>query len=811
MSQGDDMSQIEKDEEADLNAAIHASLQAPTSPQLPSGAQSSTSMPTNLDDKESDLMTQLDKLSAEALRLEVITNPSIRDKSRMRTIEGVTEEIVKQLEEITQQRLRSTSSAMTSQPSKGQLAKPIAAPPVSKPEVPSASVKAVSPHMQQPLTIERLLQGISGQQDPETGTGGALQLAPLEVGVSQPTTPTARAPEPLLARSRERTPVRRSRSATPIREVQPSLPAIEDGTPPRRKAEQEPPKERERTPPKEHSREKKKKRRSPSTSRDRSTKERQRSPTPTKDRSRRSKRRSPSPRRDHVSEERQRSPTPPKERSHHRRRHSPSPVRDCPSEEHRYSPASTREHRHDRRRRSPTPKHDRVSEEKRRSPSPSREPSRERRRRRRSPEQSEVSREERRRSPSPKVVPESPKASSKKSKKSGKKEKKASKSSRRTEAVDTVEDRIIRDERSRSIRRPESSRAQPLQCVSVEETETDDHPPKDDRPVVTHDRPAKPRPRFDPSREYASAQRVMDKRKVVQPPREHGRDPGTDGPPDTEAEVKQRRRYPPPPPPASSMRQPQTTHRSLAFANPPPRRDSATESSRVSERQPLRFRSQETPPQRPMPKRVVATSTVGSSAPPRLQDTSGRAPRGDYYDQSRVRDDRTHGSQHQQERQDWGSSQRRVPSMGRRESLHAWAGHQHSGHQYQDWSQQQPSTQEYWYGSQQGHQQHYPQQSAVTQHWHAQQQQQMQQQLPALPNPVYPPGMQPSVQPPPGLGSNVQRTRQGVMTQGASMQYGSAASRQQSPVGSQPPQDRQQPSYGQQYPSTSGYFRQGYQ
>ena len=303
VSQGDDMTQIEKDEEADLNAAIQASLKAPTSPQVPSGAQSSTSMPSDLDQKESDLMIQLDKLSAEALRLEVITNPSIRDKSRMRTIEGVTEEIVKQLEEIAQQRLKSTSSATTSQPSKVQPATPIAAPPVSKPAAPSAQVKVVSPHRQQPLTIEGLIRDMSGQQDPGTGTGGALQLAPLDMGVSQPTTPTVRAPEPLQARSRERTPVRRSRSATPVREVQPSLPAIEDGTPPRREAEQELPKERERTPPKEHSREKKKKRRSPSTSRDRSPKERQRSPTPTKGRSRRSKRRSPSPRRDHVSEE----------------------------------------------------------------------------------------------------------------------------------------------------------------------------------------------------------------------------------------------------------------------------------------------------------------------------------------------------------------------------------------------------------------------------------------------------------------------------------------------------------------------------
>ena len=813
VSQGDDMTQIEQDEEADLNAAIHASLQAPTSPQVQSGAQSSTSMPANLDDREADLMTQLDKLSAEALRLEVITNPSIRDRSRMRTIEGVTEEIVKQLEEIAQQRLRSTSSAAIPQPRKVQSAKPIAAPPISQPKAPSTSVKAVSPHTQQPLTIERLLRGMSGQQDPGTGTEGPVPLVSVDVGPPQPTTPTVRASEPVPERSRERTPVRRSRSPTPVGEVQPPLPAIEDGTPPRREAEPEPPKERERTPRKERTREKKKKRRSPSTSRDRSPKERQRSPTPIKDRSHRSERRSPSPVRDRHSVERRHSSTSTREHRHDRRRRSPTPKHDCVSEERRRSPSPSREPSRERRRRrrSPTPKRDCVSEERRRSPSPSRKPSRERRRRRRSPEQSEVSREERRRSPSPKVVPESPKVSSKKSKKSEKKEKKASKSRRRTEAVEIVEDKPVRDERSRSVRRPESSRGQPLQSVSLEDTETDDHPPKGDRPAAAHDRPARPRPRFDPSREHASAQRVMEKRKVVQPPREHGRDPGTEGPPDTDAEVKQRRRNPPPPPPASVMRQPQTGHRSLAFAKPPPRRDSATESSRVSERPPLRIRSQETPPQRPMPKRVVATSTVGSSAPPRLQSTVGSAPRGEYYDQSRVGDDRTYGSQPQQDRRDWGSSQRRVPSMGRRESLHAWAGHQHSGHQYQDWSQQQPTTQEYWHDPQQGHSQHYSQQSAATQHWHVQQQQQMQQQMPALPNPVYPPGMQPNVQPPPGLGSNVQRTRQGVMTQGASMQYGSAASRQQSPAGSQPPQDRQQSSYSQQYPSTGGYFRQGYQ
>ena len=188
--------QLEEDEEADVQAAIQASLKAPTSPQVQSGAQSSTSMPTDLDQKESDLMTQLDKLSAESLRLETITNPSIRDKSRMRTIEGVTEDIVKQLEEITQQRLRSSPPAVSSQSGKVQPATPIAAPPVSKPEAPSAPVKVVSPRRNKPLTIEGLIQGMSGQQDPMAVASGALQSAPPDAGVQQPTTPSMRELEP---------------------------------------------------------------------------------------------------------------------------------------------------------------------------------------------------------------------------------------------------------------------------------------------------------------------------------------------------------------------------------------------------------------------------------------------------------------------------------------------------------------------------------------------------------------------------------------------------------------------------------------
>ena len=534
VAQGDDMTQIEQDEEADFNAAIQASLQAPTSPQVQSGAQSSTPRPTSLDDRELDLNTQLDKLSAEALRLEVITNPSIKDRSRMRTIEGVTQEIVSQLEEIAQQRMRAASTPAVSQSKPVQSAKPIAAQPVSQPQPPVTSVKAASPHAQQSLTIEMLLQGTSEQQRAGTGRIGPVPLVSADAGPPQPATPTVRDSEPAQERLRERTPVRQSGSPIPSREAQPTFPAIEDGPPPRREAE-EPPKERERTPRKERTREKKKKRRSPSTSRDRSLRERQRSPTPVKDRSHRSEKRSTSSGRDRQSEERRR-----------------------PSR-------STKEHRHDRRSLvllqgnllgrgdvEDDLQHQNIIvnlRKRRRTTSPPREPSRERRRRRHSPEPSEVSREERRRSPSPKVVPDSPKVSSKKLKKSEKKEKKSSKSRRRTEAIEVTDDDPGRDERSRSERRLESSRGQPLQHGTLEDTETDEHPPKDARPGPTHERSMRLRPRFDPSRELASAQRVMEKRKVAQPLRVHGRDPGTDGPPDTDTDVKQRRRNPPPPPP----------------------------------------------------------------------------------------------------------------------------------------------------------------------------------------------------------------------------------------------------------------------
>ena len=430
------------------------------------------------------------------------------------------------------------------------------------------------------------------------------------------------------------------------------------------------------------------------------------------------------------------------------------------------------------------------------------------------------------------------------SRKAEKKKKKESKRRRKSESDEPKRDRTEREERSRSNRRPESPQEQRPQ--EIEASEADDPTVKDGPQLAIQNKPVRARPRFDPTRGHVAAQRSAEKRKVmVQPQREHQRDPSTEGPPDREEERRMRRKVPPPPP-GMSTRQASSRHKPLAFARPPLRRDSATESLFVpSEREPsrLRVRVEGAPPQRPMPKRVVATP-IGSSAPPRLQTTPHRSTYAEYQGQSHVRDDRsyaqqgpggwqgqgeyserghlrpaqeeyqrTEGSRYQQERQDWGSSQRRAPSMGHREatSAHSWLEQRQSGQHYQDWSQQPSTTQERWQNPQQGHQEYPAQQVTAAQYWPIQQQQSQQQQLPTLPAPVFPPGMQP----PPGLGPNVQRTRQGVMSQSASIRYGSAASRQQSPYASQPPQgssaERQQSPFGQQPPSTSGYFRQGYQ
>ena len=97
--------QADDDDDEDLQAAVHDSLQAPSSPQPPSGAQSSESKPaTNLDQQESELLAQLDRLMEESLRLESLPNPTIRQRSRIRSIATVASDIEMKVSEIEAQR-----------------------------------------------------------------------------------------------------------------------------------------------------------------------------------------------------------------------------------------------------------------------------------------------------------------------------------------------------------------------------------------------------------------------------------------------------------------------------------------------------------------------------------------------------------------------------------------------------------------------------------------------------------------------------------------------------------------------------------
>ena len=85
----------------DLQAALHASLKAPSSPQPESGAQSSTPKPVvDLDQQEAELMAQLDRLTEESVRLESLSNPTLRDRSRIRSIATVSDDIEQKIREI---------------------------------------------------------------------------------------------------------------------------------------------------------------------------------------------------------------------------------------------------------------------------------------------------------------------------------------------------------------------------------------------------------------------------------------------------------------------------------------------------------------------------------------------------------------------------------------------------------------------------------------------------------------------------------------------------------------------------------------
>ena len=107
-----DKQESDDDDKQDLQAALQASLRAPSSPQIPSGAQSSDPKGSaDLQQQESDMMTQLDTLMVELVKLQSLPNATIVQKSRARSIDNVIGDLEVKLQDIESQRELESSKA----------------------------------------------------------------------------------------------------------------------------------------------------------------------------------------------------------------------------------------------------------------------------------------------------------------------------------------------------------------------------------------------------------------------------------------------------------------------------------------------------------------------------------------------------------------------------------------------------------------------------------------------------------------------------------------------------------------------------
>ena len=239
----------EDDDDKELQAAIHLSVQAPSSPHPPSGAQSSEPKGAiDLDQQESELLTQLDHLMEESLRLETLPNPTFRDQSRVRSITTVAKDIELKLNEIATQKEKQAASSKVRRTQERSVpaatASATSVPLKAKTPVElKASVKSVVPSTPQPLTVESLIAGITqpGVQPPPAVDSRKAQ--------PQPPTPVTM-------------PIAPSLSAVPFPPLLMGKTLGHSSPPPKEGSLQgtskEPSRERERTPPKEPSREKEK-------------------------------------------------------------------------------------------------------------------------------------------------------------------------------------------------------------------------------------------------------------------------------------------------------------------------------------------------------------------------------------------------------------------------------------------------------------------------------------------------------------------------------------------------------------------------
>ena len=165
-----DTQESEDDENQDLQAALQASLKAPSSPQIPSGAQSSDPKgSSDLQQQESDMMTQMDTLMTELVILDSLPNPTIVQRSRARSIRNVIGNLETKLEEIESQRkLERSSKARKVQEEGAPTTKSAASSTPDQPKTPVVEKPVIlkSPAPARPSSLEELI----AKSMPKSGT-----------------------------------------------------------------------------------------------------------------------------------------------------------------------------------------------------------------------------------------------------------------------------------------------------------------------------------------------------------------------------------------------------------------------------------------------------------------------------------------------------------------------------------------------------------------------------------------------------------------------------------------------------------------
>ena len=153
----------EDDENEDLQAALQTSLKAPGSPQIPSGAQSSDPKGTSdLEQQESEMMSQLDTLMTELVKLDSLPNPTIVQKSRIRSIHKVISDLEIKLEEVVAQRsMEKPSKARKIQEESAPATKPVSSLVPDKPMIAMVEkpvvLKSLTLPQPQPISVEDLM------------------------------------------------------------------------------------------------------------------------------------------------------------------------------------------------------------------------------------------------------------------------------------------------------------------------------------------------------------------------------------------------------------------------------------------------------------------------------------------------------------------------------------------------------------------------------------------------------------------------------------------------------------------------------